>query len=213
LPVDLELHAPAAGEARLDRYRIHDEAEPDACAAEPAAATHAAPHLPQLEEVGKPKTNLLVFPRASLEPPLWAQPSRDELADPVSRPRILEVPEEIMPTVQGSLFPEIRLDVEDPEPSPRRKQEIEHPLRIAPLSARFKAAVADLAVVASGGALFAAIAGRAMPELPAKSFSIVIAAVILVLWAAYQQMFLLYAGRTVGMRMLGIRLSAGNSAN
>ena len=27
------------------------------------------------------------------------------------------------------------------------------------------------------------------------------------LWAAYQQMFLLYAGRTLGMRMLGIRLS------
>ncbi len=60
--------------------------------------------------------NLIVFPRALLEPPLLPQPSRDELAEPMNRrPRILEVPEDIMPAVQGSLFPEIRLDADEPE--------------------------------------------------------------------------------------------------
>ena len=212
LPVDLDLHAPAEGDACLDRYRIHADA---------ACDTASQPAHPPLDEIARwdpapvdvapaasaPQVNLLVFPRPLLEPPLWAQPSRDELADPVSRPRILEVPEEIMPAVQGSLFPEIRLDAEEPEPSSRRKPGIEVPLRVAPLSARFKAALTDLAVVASGGGLFAAIASRAMPELDAKPLSILAAAVTLVLWAAYQQMFLLYAGRTVGMRMLGLRLS------
>ena len=60
--------------------------------------------------------NLIVFPRPLLEPPLLPQPSRDELAEPMnSRPRILEVPEDIMPIVQGSLFPEIRLDGDEEE--------------------------------------------------------------------------------------------------
>lgn len=262
LMLDLELHAPALGDACLDRYRIHDDAEPSSCAGVPSAPaalpqqanyrlggdpegvlgcrTAAAPQTadPQLDQLGglqldhpqldglqhdnvalrQPSPmnatpasaahgNLLVFPRPLLEPPLWAQPSRDELADPVSRPRILDVPEEIMPTVQGSLFPEIRLDAEEPELSARREPEIGIPLPVAPLSARLKAGLADVAVVAFGGGLFAAIAGRAMPELGAKPFSVVIAVATVLLWAAYQQMFLLYAGRTLGMRLAGIRLS------
>ena len=231
--IDLELHAPGAGDACLERYRIHDDATPGACAitAEPHPAPlqqddTIAPLLPPVGGGGSlapsqpasvdsapapaasaPHEKLRIFPRPLLEPPLWALPSRDELADPVSRPRILEVPEDIMPAVQGSLFPAIRLDAEEPEPSARRTKEIEVPLPVAPLSTRLKAGLADLAVVASGGGVFGAIAARAMPELGTKPFAAVVAVATVLLWAAYQQMFLLYAGRTPGMRMTGIRLS------
>jgi len=144
-----------------------------------------------------------------LEPPLLAHPSRDELAEPVHLwPRILEVPEDIMPAMQGSLFPEIRLDLEEPETCARREPGMEIPLPVAPLSMRLKAGLADLAVVAAGGALFAAILGRTMPEPPqGKPFWVALALVTMLLWAVYQYLFLLYAGGTVGMRMTGIRLS------
>ncbi len=218
LPLDLQLHAPSAGDPCLDRYRIHDAAEPDACAAaaalptaEPQLAQVALPQPSPLTSAPAPAASaghgsLRVFPRPLLEPPLWAPPSRDELADPVSRPRILEVPEDIMPAVQGSLFPAIRLDAEEPEPSARRQPEIEIPLPVAPLPARLKAGLIDLAVVGAGAGIFAAITAHAMPELAAKTFSIMIAVAGVLLWAAYQQMFLLYAGRTAGMRLAGIRL-------
>jgi uncharacterized RDD family membrane protein YckC len=219
LPVDLELHAPALpalGDACLERYRIHVEpnvepnaAEPDDCAAAPpdTAPFDTAPAAART--ASGTQGNLLAFPRPLLEPPLLAQPSRDELADPVHhRPRILEVPEDIMPAVQGSLFPEIRLDLEEPEICARREPVIEIPLPVAPLSTRLKAALVDLSVVAAGTGLFAAILGRTMPELPhGKPFWVGLAAVTMLLWAVYQHLFLLYAGRTVGMRMTGIRLS------
>ena len=218
LPVDLDLHVPASGDACLERYRLHDE-EPTNCAAAPLVTGPldrgplgpAPPVTAPAAACGAfgAQGNLLAFPRPLLEPPLLAHPSRDELADPVHlRPRILEVPEDIMPAMQGSLFPEIRLDLEEPETCARREPGMEIPLPVAPLSMRLKAGLADLAVVAAGGALFAAILGRTMPEPPhGKPFWVALVLVTMLLWAAYQYLFLLYAGGTVGMRMTGIRLS------
>jgi len=144
-----------------------------------------------------------------MEPPLAPQPSRDELAEPMNRrPRILEVPEDIMPAVQGSLFPEIRLDADEQETSNHREPEFEVPLRVAPIPERLIASLTDMAVVMFAGLLFAGMAWRALPEIPhTKPFFMTLGGVGLAFWAVYQHLFLLYGGGTPGMRMRGIRLS------
>jgi uncharacterized RDD family membrane protein YckC len=198
--IDLELRSSAAGDPCLDRYCI-SEAEP-ALIEEPLQESkpEAAPQA---------QGNLIVFRRPLLEPPLAPQPSRDELAEPMyNRPRILEVPEDIMPAVQGSLFPEIRLDGDEQESSHHREPEIEVPLPVALISDRFLASLVDMGVVTTAGLLFGGIAWFALPGVPhAKTFFMVLGAVNLALWAVYQHLFLLYAGRTLGMSMRGIRLS------
>jgi uncharacterized RDD family membrane protein YckC len=198
----LDLEAPAdADEDFLGRYRI-SELEADSVP-EPVPPP-AAP---------KPVTfvqgNLIVFRRPLLEPPLVPTPSRDELAEPMNnRPRILEVPEDIMPAVQGSLFPEIRLDADEQEASHCYEPEIEVPLRVAPVSERLLASFMDWSFVAAASLVFAAMAWRSMPEVPhTKPFWMVMGVVPILLWAVYQHLFLLYAGRTPGMSITGIRLS------
>jgi uncharacterized RDD family membrane protein YckC len=206
--VDLELHPAASSEAALDRYYLagSDSELLWKSAETPSGEGEATEAEP---ETAAPQGNLIVFPRTLHEPPLMPAPARDELAEPVhSRPRILEVPEDIMPAVQGSLFPEIRLDADESEAAERREPEIEISLPVAPVEARLMAGLTDLAIVAAAGALFAAIAVRALPQIPhAKTFWMAMGAVTLLWWAVYQCLFLLYAGRTVGMSMRGIRLS------
>jgi uncharacterized RDD family membrane protein YckC len=202
---DLEFQTVSYGDCAPDAPRLAD-ADPatlfEAACVSPVAAPVAAPALP-------PPGNLIVFPRPLLEPPLVPQPSRDELAEPVnSRPRILEVPEDIMPAMQGSLFPEIRLDADEPEVRASREPEIEVPLRVVPVSARLMAGLTDAAVVMAAEALFGAIACRALPEVPhTKPFWMMLGGLTVLLWAVYQHLFLLYGGRTVGMHMRGIHLS------
>jgi uncharacterized RDD family membrane protein YckC len=193
--LDLEIRPTLAEDSCLDRYCI---SEP-----EPEADSLMTPPAPTVQG------NLIVFRRPFLEPPLVPQPSRDELAEPMSRrPRILEVPEDIMPAVQGSLFPEIRLDADEQEVSHHCAPEIEVPLRVALVSERLLASLTDMGVVMSAGMLFAGMAWRALPEIPhTKPFFMTLGAVTLLFWAVYQYMFLLYAGRTPGMSMRGIRLS------
>ena len=202
---DLEFQTVTYGDAAPVAQRLADAESAtlfEAARVPPGAAPVAAPALPS-------QGNLIVFPRPLLEPPLVPQPSRDELAEPVnSRPRILEVPEDIMPAMQGSLFPEIRLDADEPEVSASREPEIEVPLQVVPVSARLMAGLTDGIVVMAAGALFGAIASRALPEVPhTKPFWMALSVVTVLLWAVYQHLFLLYGGRTVGMHMRGIHLS------
>ncbi len=193
--LDLEIRPTVTTDSSLDRYCICDTAP------EP---------MPEPEAPAAPvQGNLIVFPRALMEPPLLPQPSRDELAEPMnSRPRILEVPEDIMPIVQGSLFPEIRLDSDVEEGASIRQPEIDVPLQVAPVSTRLIAGLTDCGVVIAAGLLFAAMTCRALPGIPhTKPFWMTLGATTLLLWAVYQSLFLLYAGRTLGMSMRGIRLS------
>jgi uncharacterized RDD family membrane protein YckC len=193
LAIDLELRPTMAEDPCLDRYCIS--------AAAPAPPPAALP--PAI-----PQGNLIVFRRSVLEPPLLPQPSRDELAEPMNRrPRILEVPEDIMPAVQGSLFPEIHLDADEPESCKPREPEIEVPLQVAPVSARLMAALTDLGVVIAAGVLLGAIAWGALPEIPhTKPFWMMLGAATMLLWTIYQHLFLLYAGRTLGMSLRSIHL-------
>jgi uncharacterized RDD family membrane protein YckC len=196
--IDLELRPTVAGDSVLDRYCI-SPAEPEPVA--PPAPPAVRPPAPA-------QGNLIVFRRSPLEPPLLPQPSGDELAEPMNRrPRILEVPEDIIPAVQGSLFPEIQLDADEPESSKPREPEIEVPLRVAPVSERLMAALADLGVVMAAGVLLAAMACRALPEVPhTKPFWMMLGAATMLLWTVYQHLFLLYAGRTPGMSLRSIHL-------
>jgi uncharacterized RDD family membrane protein YckC len=201
--LDLELRPAVVEESFLDRYAITappPEPEPvpvPAVRPQPAAAPD----------------NLILF-RRPLEPPLELAPSRDELAEPVySRPRILEVPEDIMPAVQGSLFPEIRLDADDQEISSNTEPEFEVPLPVALVGERVFAGLTDLGVVLAAGLLFAAIAFFALPGIEhTKPFWMALGGATLLLWALYQHLFLLYAGQTLGMKMKGIRLSTFEGA-
>jgi uncharacterized RDD family membrane protein YckC len=200
--LDLEIRPTTAEDSFLDGYCICEpEPEANLQSAQPAPA-------PAPQTTPAAQGNLIVFRRPLLEPPLLPQPSRDELAEPMNnRPRILEVPEDIMPAVQGSLFPEIQLDTDEQEGSDRREPEFEIPLPVALVSERLIASLADLGVVMTAELLFAGIALRAMPDVPhTKPFWIMLGAVSLVLWTVYQHLFLLYAGRTPGMSMRGIRL-------
>jgi uncharacterized RDD family membrane protein YckC len=195
--LDLEIRPAAAGDSVLDRYCI-SEPEP------------GLPVTPPVAPLAPPEQgNLIVFRRPLLEPPLVPLPSRDELAEPIhNRPRILEVPEDIMPPVQGSLFPEIRLDVDEQESSSLSEPKIEVPLPVAAISERMMAALADLGVVLAAGLLFGGMTWRTLPEIPhTKPFWMVLGAVTVLFWAVYQHLFLLYAGRTLGMSLRGIRLS------
>ncbi len=203
---DLDLRTHSEGDAALDRYRISEPELEMESQPEPEAVSEPAP-----EPVAAPamQGNLIVFRRPLLEPPLAPQPSRDELAEPMhNRPRILEVPEDIMPAVQGSLFPEIRLDADEQESSAPREPQIEVPLSVAQVSDRFAAGLMDLGVVMAASLLFDAIAWYALPGVPhAKPFFMVLGVVSFLLWAVYQHLFLLYAGRTLGMSLRGLRLS------
>jgi uncharacterized RDD family membrane protein YckC len=156
-----------------------------------------------------PQSNVIVFPRPLIEPMLAPTPNDDELAEPVlDRPRILEVPEEIMPAVQGSLFPEIRLEPRESELRQSEEPVIEVPLPVAPMAGRMKAGAVDFAAAAAATAILAAVACAALPEVPhTKPFWMVLAALLPVLWALYQFLFLLYGGRTAGMAFCRIRLS------
>jgi uncharacterized RDD family membrane protein YckC len=208
LALDLEIRPTVEADSFLDRYCI-SEPEPEL---ENPAEAEPEPETVSTSQPPAAQGNLIVFRRPILEPPLAPQPVRDELAEPMNRrPRILEVPEDIMPAVQGSLFPEIRLDADEQETSSNREPEIQVPLRVALISERLMASFTDMVLVMAAGMLFAGIAWRVLPEIPhTKPFFMVLGAVTLLLWAVYQHMFLLYAGRTPGMKSRGIRLSTFN---
>jgi uncharacterized RDD family membrane protein YckC len=197
---DLELRSAPAGDAALDRYLI------SAPATEPEAESAPAPRA--AEKSAAAPDNLIVFRRPLIEPPLVPPPVHDELAEPMhSRPRILEVPEDIMPPVQGSLFPEIQLDG-DPDAPDARETAPKMPMAVAMVTERLAAGLVDLGIVLAGGAIFAGMAFHALPDVPhTKPFFMALAAVTVLFWAFYQHLFLLYAGRTPGMALKGIRLS------
>lgn len=211
--LDLDLR-PQRNEGNLDQYRLTPE-EKDAPLDANAARSNEIEQEP-LEDATpvEPPSNVIVFRSPTIEPPLAPVPRYDELAEPVdAKPRILDVPEDIMPPVQGTLFPEIRLDTDVVESSAPPQPEIEVPLRVAPLGSRLEAALADLGLVAVGGAIFAAAAYAGLPDVPhTKLFWMSMAAVTVLLWAIYQAMFLIYGGKTPGMARYHIELRSFDGA-
>jgi uncharacterized RDD family membrane protein YckC len=142
---------------------------------------------------------VLEFPRSS------APPVRlDELAESViDRPRIVEAPELLPPPpAMGGIM------IEGPEqPDPERRPGFDLPLRSAGLSRRMLAGASDLLVIVAATILFGYIALRIVGAAPPwrTEFEIV-AGLVAVMWPVYQYCFLVYCGRTLGLRAAGLHL-------
>jgi uncharacterized RDD family membrane protein YckC len=147
---------------------------------------------------------VIAFPRS-----LETSPYVHRLADPVlpEQPRILDVPEELeafpsTPFLDGLQFGP------NPEPAPTAQADhVELPLRPATVSQRLIAALLDGVVVAMASLLFAITSHKMLPKLLFTKPALLTAAAIAALfWGFYQYLMLVYAGRTAGMKMTGIRL-------
>jgi len=151
--------------------------------------------------VAETGAKIIEFPR-SPEAPL---PLVDELAEPVvARPRILEVPELLLPppALGGILMDPVE------EQAQERRPGFELPLQAAPLSRRVWAGVIDGLLVISALAVFAYIFFRITSMVPplqqAAGISMSLTALF---WAAYQYLLLVYTGTTPGLKLARLQLS------
>jgi uncharacterized RDD family membrane protein YckC len=141
-------------------------------------------------------TNLIAFPRLPFMPP-----PPDELAEPVlDTPRILDVPEEIVQDVVGERPPLADIALESNPEEIVSRPEFDVPPQVAPLALRFAAALIDFVVVMVAAALFAAVAQTLAKALPHNRMALaVVLGAPAILFAAYQYLFLVYGGATLGM--------------
>lgn len=158
----------------------------------------------------EPKPKVIHFPRpAGMEPPI-APPAYD-FAEPVlDRPRIMDVPEDTMPTIRGPLFADIRLDESKSHDAaePKFAECIEVPLQVAAMNQRVFSGLIDSLIVVIASVIFGVIAWNVLPEIPrTKEMGALALAIPAVFWFVYQYVFLVYAGQTTGMQMAQLRLS------
>lgn len=153
----------------------------------------------------KPKRKVIAFPRqhSTVE-------AEYRLADPVTAevPRILDVPEELesTPFLDG-----LQLDLPDTATVEVSRDHVDLARQPVSTSQRVFAGAIDLAVTVVSTGIFAAVASRILPELPpAKQLTMGLLMTTVVLWAAYQYLFVVYAGQTLGMMAARIRLCTFN---
>jgi hypothetical protein len=132
------------------------------------------------------------------------------LADPVAAeaPRILDVPEELEAIQATPFLDGLGLDPITPTSAASPSHDhVELPCQPARISQRMAAAAVDMGVVLAGVAIGAAVAFRVLeyPQL-SKPLWLGLLAATAVLWSAYQYLFLVYAGRTLGMLATRLRL-------
>ena len=171
----------------------------------PEESSFPAPKRNQSEHTAK----LIEFPRTIYTPQVWAT----DLAEPIlDRPRILEAPEIVPPPpALGGMTSE---DVARPEPD--RRAGIDMPLQSAPLGHRFLASLVDGVLVVSAGAVFGAIYYRIVGATATPMQVAIMGAGLLILfWAAYQYLLLVYSGSTPGLHALRLQVRRfdGNPAN
>jgi uncharacterized RDD family membrane protein YckC len=150
------------------------------------------------------KRKIIAFPRQAKR-----QEEVYRLADPVApeQPRILDVPEELEPFPTTPLLEGLQLPAPQngSVPSP---DHIDLPFQGASVARRLSAGLVDFAVVVAASVVFGGVAYKVMPKLQlSKPLILGLAAVPLVLWAAYQYLMLMYAGTTAGMQATQLRLS------
>jgi len=185
------------------------ETAADAASALPQAAT--TPQLPGAEVTPpaaiparpRAKRKVIAFPRQP-----QAAETTYRLADPVlpEQPRILDVPEELeafptTPFLEGLRFEAVLIPAGAADSA-------ELPFRAAGIPRRLCAALVDCSLVIAAAALFAFIAHKMLPRLIlGRSLWPAVAAVPALLWTTYQYLLVVYAGRTAGMHVSGLRLS------
>jgi uncharacterized RDD family membrane protein YckC len=155
---------------------------------------------PRIVEEPEFFTNVIEFPRWAAIP---ASPG-NELAEPIfDRPRIVEAPEVLPPPpALGGMLMEAATSR---EPEGRANSDL---LASASLPRRILAGLLDGLVLGSALAAFTAIFLWLNPLLPPRP--VIAAGVIIVgvlLWAAYEFLFVVYTGSTPGLRLARLRLT------
>jgi len=169
------------------------------------------------EQASEQAAKVIEFPRSAAIPVF--RPS--ELADPIfDHPRIVEVPEILPPPpALGGML----IEAADKEPADRRVG-ADFPFASpsaspsASILRRALAALVDGVVVATALAAFAAIFLRlnpslnpvrgSLPMLAGPTLAGALGVVAILLWAAYEFLFVVYTGSTPGLRAARLRLAA-----
>ncbi len=175
------------------------------CEPLPEEVSLPAPKRTQIEHTAK----LIEFPRTIYTPQAWAT----DLAEPIlDRPRILEAPEIVPPppALGGMTIEEVE------KPEPERRLGIDMPLQSAPIRQRVLASLIDGMIVVAAGGLFGAIYYRIVGSTPTPVQAAMLGSSLLILcWAAYQYLLVVYSGSTPGLRALRLQVRRfdGNPAN
>ncbi len=156
------------------------------------------------------KRKVIAFPR-----PVIAELT-DQPEEPLmpGQPRILDVQEELpnlptTPLLDGLQFPSQQQPSEVAE-----ADHVELPLQPVTISQRMYAGFVDCVLAGAAAGLFVAAGYKLMPPMPlTKPLLLIVAAIPLLLWAVYQYLFMMYGGRTVGMRVAHLRLSSFKGAS
>jgi RDD family len=175
---------------------------------EPAAESSVAPESRPEELVPPPPRHnksehtakLIEFPRTIYTPQAWAS----DLAEPIlDRPRILEAPEIVPPPpALGGMTIE-----EAEKPEPERRPGIDMPLQSASIGQRFLAGLVDGALVVAAGGIFVAVAYRIAGFVPERTeIAGLGAGLLMVCWAAYHYLLVVYSGSTPGLRALRLQV-------
>ena len=155
------------------------------------------------EQAPEPSAKVIEFPRSAAIPVFRAS----ELADPIfDRPRIVEAPEILPPPpALGGML----IEPAPQEPADRRAgADFPSASPSASIVRRALAALVDGVVLATALAAFAAIFLRLNPvrgPLPMLAGALGVVAVLL--WAAYEFLFVVYTGSTPGLRAARLRLA------
>ena len=198
-PISAEDHAeralePIAVEAKVEAAPVVEAAL--------ASLTEPEPELtPVIQQRPRPKRKVIAFPR-----PAGAADAVSRLADPVlpEQPRILDVPEELEAFPSTPFLDGLQFEAAQPTPS----EHLELPFRVVSRSQRIYAALVDCSLVAAATVVFAFICHRMLPNLTLTRTVLLTAAVSpMLFWGIYQYLLLVYAGRTAGMQVAGVRLS------
>jgi uncharacterized RDD family membrane protein YckC len=143
---------------------------------------------------------VLEFPRPGTLPF-----NRDELAEPViDRPRIMEAPELLPPPpALGGILME-----PSAEPELEREPGVDMPLHTASLARRVFAGVVDGLLVVGALAIFGYMFSRFNTSLPPmRAVAEMAAALLGILWFAYQSAFLIFCGTTPGLRATRLKIA------
>lgn len=158
---------------------------------------------PAIQPRPRPRRKVIAFPRQG------TPETGHRLADPVlpEQPRILDVPEELEAFPSTPFLEGLQFELAT-RTSAFPADHVELPFRSVSLSRRVCAALLDCSLVAVAALVFALIGHKMLPTLALTKTARIVAALLpVLLWAIYQYLLLVYAGRTVGMQVTTIRLT------
>ena len=154
----------------------------------------------------RPKRKVIAFPKQLSVVP---EQQMYRLADPVNSevPRILDVPEELQAIPTTPFLDGLQFEPSSATTEARDVEHVELPFRAAQTSQRVLAAAIDGAVVAVCVVVFAVVAYKILANPPlTKPLVLGLVAATVVLWSAYQYLFVVHAGTTLGMLAARIRI-------